>query len=133
MKKPLPIAILSYVASQPPEKFPIQEFTIEDADGTESECIRQIAELEAAGLLSAAIWRDNMGRPAKAAIRGMTIEGRAHLATWEAETIQANPIRKAGRWTRDMVMVAIGAILMGLFPKVSEYLWRFLERFLPQP
>jgi hypothetical protein len=122
MKKPLSIAILSYVAKQPASAFPIQEFTNEDADGTPEECFRQIAELEEAGLLSAAIARDNMGRPFHAVIRGMTVEGRNYLAKWTEETISANPFRKATRWTRDMIFLAIGIVLGGALTKLGELL-----------
>lgn len=130
MKKPLSIAILSYVAEQPASAFPIKEFTIEDADGTPEECVRQIAELEEVGLLSAAIVRNNMGRPIHAVIRGMTIPGRAHLENWNQETAAANPIRKATRWTRDVVILGIGLVLGGGLAKLGELL---IEKFLSQP
>lgn len=126
MKKPLSIVILSYVAEQPATAFPIKEFILED--GKPEECVRQIAELESAGLIDAAIWKNNVGRPTGAVIRGMTLEGRAYLDKWREESHAANPIRKAGRWTRDMVFLAIGLLIGGALTKLGEYL---IEKVLP--
>ncbi len=133
MKKPLSIYILEYVATQPLQKFPIQEFTLPDAEGTSDELLQEIVRLHGAGLLDVAIRNDRMGRPALVAIRAITFLGKTYLDEWLAEAKTNHPLRKASDWTKNTLLVGIGMVLGGILPKFGEYLLSLGKKHLPLP
>jgi hypothetical protein len=129
MKKPLGIAILSYVGAQPPENFPIQEFTIQDSDATPEEVLAEIALLNGAGLLSAAILRDNKGRPLQVAIRSITLQGRDHLESWIDNRKKQNPIHKVWVW----MIALIGVLLASMLTESGKHLFVILQEKVFKP
>jgi len=129
MKKPFSIHILEYVAAQPLSKFPIQA----DAEGTSDELLQEISRLEQAGLLEAHVNLDEQGRPCAVVITGITFEGKSHQEEWLTDAKTNRPLRKASRWSRDMLLLGIGFVLGGCLTKFGEYLFEIAKNHLPHP
>jgi hypothetical protein len=130
MKKPLHIQILQFVSKLPPERFPIQDLSTLSVKASEAEVLQSIQMLADDGGIKAAIVNDHMGRPAQAAIRSITLEGRKHLDGWLDEARKKDPIHKATKLGRDAGVFGFGAITGGVLTKFGEYLFDLVRQSL---